>query len=384
MPDKEMKLVLYCARISPKNLQAEELKEYIKDKIDWQIIADTAIKHGLINILYLSLKTDCEKLIPKTVLNQLKTHYFQSSSRNLFLGAGLIKVLNLFNRNNIAAIPFKGPIQSWLIYHDIGVRTFADLDILVKKKDALTARNLLIDQGFRTSVTIPESQINYYLKKENFFQLKNKTGTINIDLHWEISGRYNLEPMYFPASEKSFQHTMMLGKEIKTLNNEDTLIHLCIHGTSHCWEKLEMICSVAKIIESNKIGDWDNVLQKAKSLRCKRMVLLGLVLARYFFNTDLPMTVKTAIADNIGLKKLSNYIIGKIENSDMAFAESLSWRFSPIHFRVRDSLLDGIKYFFYLLFQPTIREWDKYPLPNSLLFFYHVLRPYRLIKEGLG
>ena len=299
------------------------------------------------------------------------------------MGASLIKILNLLKQNNIDAISFKGPVQSELLYQDIGIRTFSDLDILVKKKDAVKARNLLIGQGFKTSVTIPDSQIKKYLKKENFFQMADKTGTINIDLHWEISGRYNLKPIYYPASDNTLLHTKLLGKETCTLSHEDMLIHLCIHGTSHCWEKLELICSVAKLTKSGHIDGWQKVLQKSSTLRCKKMVLLGMLLAESFFDTKLSSIIKSAIADDPSIKKLSNDIIKKLETNNMAFTECLSWRFSPLHFQVRESLIDGIKYFFRLFFQPTIREWEKYPLPDSLLFLYHVIRPCRLLKEGL-
>ena len=383
-PDREMAIVLYCAKTMLGNFHAEELKRYITDQLDWQLVINIALKHGLINFLYVYFKSNCRELIPEEILNQLKTYYFQNSSRNILLGSSLIKILNLLKLNKISAIPFKGPVQSELIYHDIGIRIFADLDILVKKQDVLQAMDILMEQGFITSINIPESQIDTYLEKENFFQIQNKSGSINIDLHWEISGRYSLKPIYYPTSEDVLHPTMLLSNEINTLNHEDTLIYLCVHGTSHCWEKLEMICSVATIVKSGKIDKWESIIQKAKIFRCKRMVLLGLLLARYFFCIDLPMIITTAVADDNGLEKLLNYIIKKIENRNMAFTESLSWRFSPIHFQARDSLLDSIKYFFYLFFQPTIREWDKYHLPDSLLFLYHVLRPYRLIREGLS
>jgi len=383
LQDKEMEIVLYWAKTMLGNLDAQELKKYIDDKVDWDNVFNIALRHGLLNFLYLSLKTDCKEFIPEAVIKKLKTYYFQNSSKNFFLSASLIKILNLFTQNNIDAIPFKGPVQAELLYHDIGIRTFSDLDILVKKEDALQARNLLFDQGFKTNVNIPESQIKNYLKKENFFQLVNKTGTVNIDLHWEISGRYNLKPIYYPTLDRNLYHTKLLEKEIYTLSHVDLLILLCVHGTSHCWEKLELICSVAAITKSGRIGTWETVIQKVETLRCKRMVLLGLLLANYFFNTDLPRIIEAAISDDDGIENLSNYIIGKIEDNSIAFTENLSWRFSPLHFQVRDSLLDGVKYFFRLLFQPTIREWDKYPLPDSLLFLYYVLRPYRILKEGL-
>ncbi len=382
MPDKEWTTVLSCCRGVSGNQQAG--LPVMEKNTDWQRVVSIAKKHGLINFVYLRLAENCRDLIPKEVLSQLKAIYFQNSTRNTYLGACLIRILNLLEQNNIKAIAFKGPVQAEMIYNDIGARVFSDLDILVKKENAVQARNLLLNQGFKTSVNIPESQTSHYLKKENFFQLADQARGINIDLHWEITGRYNLLPIYYPLSEQAIHHATLLGKDIRTLNYDDLLIYLCIHGTSHCWEKLELIYSVTKILTSGRISNWEDILKKAKELKCRRMVLLGLFLAEYFFNADLPDVIQSAIKEDKKMKNQTDYIIGKILDQNMAFTEGLSWRFSPFHFHVRDSGMDGVKYLLRLFFQPTIREWDKYPLPDSLLSLYYILRPYRLIKEGIG
>jgi hypothetical protein len=289
----------------------------------------------------------------------------------------------LLEQNHIAAIAFKGPVQAEIIYNDIGARIFSDLDILVQKENAVAARDLILGQGFKTGVNIPESQIKGYLEKENFFQLADPAKGINIDLHWEISGRYNLVPVHYPVSEQAVQAATVLGKDVDTLNDEDFLIYLCIHGASHCWEKLELVFSVSKLLTSGRISDWKGILQKAKELKCRRMVLLGLFLADYFFEAGLPEVIQSALQKDKKIKSLADYIIEKILYDGMALTERLSWRFSPFHFHVRDSRLDGVFYLLRLFFQPTIREWDKYPLPDRLLPLYYIIRPCRLIKEGI-
>ncbi len=381
LPNKEWDIVLSCCR----EIFAEQQAgiPVIKKETDWQLVINIARKHGLINFVYLRLAKSCRELMPEEVLSRLKALYFQNSTRNTYLGACLIKILNLLNQNHIEAIPFKGPVQAEMIYHDIGARVFSDLDILVQREDAVQARDLLLSHGFKTSVPIPASQTSRYLEKENFFQLADHEKGIHIDLHWEITGRYNLLPIHYPLSDQAFHCAALLGREIRTLNYEELLIYLCIHGTSHCWEKLELVYSVAKILTSGRVSRWEDILQKATALKCRRMVLLGLFLAEYFFDAGLPEVIQSAIQKEKKIKPLADYIIGKILSHDMAFAERLSWRFSPFHFHVRDSRLDGVRYLLCLFFQPTIREWDQYPLPDSLLFLYYFLRPYRLISGGL-
>jgi len=359
LKNKEMEILLCCAGIHLEFSRIQRLKKLVTEIIDWQPVIDFAIANGLINFFYLNLKKHCK----------------ESS-------VSLVKLLSLFKENNIDAVPFKGPVQAQLLYMDTGLRSFSDLDILVKKKDAVSARDLLFANGFITDVAIPDRQIETYLKKENFFHLVNKSGTINIDLHWELTGRYSLKPLFYDDLEEQFEQIDLIGKSSASLSLEDMLIYLCIHGTSHCWEKLEMICSVAEIIKSKKIKDWDRVITKASLLKCKRMVYLGLILAERIFETNLPKSIKNKVNNDDGVQKLSKKVIEKIMHQSQGYTESLNWRFSSIHFSVRDSLLDKVKYGIRLFFQPTIREWDKYPLPGLLLFLYYFLRPYRLISEG--
>ena len=375
-----MEIILCCASTNLETFQIERLKKFVKDKIDWQPVLNLAIEHGLVNFLYYNLKNTDKELIPKDILSKLQSLYFQNSTRNLALSASLIKLLNLLKENNIDVVPFKGPVQAQLLYNDLGLRSFSDLDLLVKKGDAVKAKDLLISHGFKTDVEIPNQQIKTYLEKENFFQLANKSETINIDLHWEITGRYSLKPIYYEDLEDRFEQIEILGKNIVTLSIEDTLIHLCIHGTSHCWEKLELICSVAEIIKSKTINDWDMVIEKAGLLKCKRMVYLGSILAEQLFEASLPKNLKNKIDTDSGIQKLAKKVIEKIMNKTPAYAESLSWRFSSIHFSVRDSIFDQVRYAIRLFFLPTIREWDKYPLPTNILFLYYIIRPFRILS----
>ena len=381
--DKELEIVRHCSGLAVADHFVRDLKAGISDgPVDWSKVLVLAGQHGLTGFVYKGLATHAKELVPEAVLAKLKKMYFHNSTRNLYLGATLLKILNLFARHRIDAVGFKGPVQAEVLFQDIGIRTFSDLDILVRKDQVIRAKNLLTVQGFSTDVRIPASQEKAYLEKENFFQLADATGRINIDLHWEITGRYNLVPMYYPG-DRDLQELRLLGTRIKTLKPEDMLIYLCIHSTSHCWERLEMICSVAVLAGGGMIQDWTRVFIRAKALGCYRMVLLGLGLARHCFGIDLIPAVARAVVKDVCVEKLCAYILDRMTKGEAAFSESLNWRFSPVHFQVRDSFRDRTAYFFRLFFRPTVREWDHYPLPERFLFLYPFLRPFRLVVRGV-
>jgi hypothetical protein len=111
----------------------------MRGPVDWDAVIDLAGQHGLTGFVYAGLTAHGKGLVPEKVLDRLKKSYFHNSARNLYIGATLLKILNLFQQHQIATIGFKGPVQSEILYQDIGIRTFADLDILVKKQQAVAA-----------------------------------------------------------------------------------------------------------------------------------------------------------------------------------------------------------------------------------------------------
>lgn len=380
--NKETLFLIETARIYLGTAPPDDFSSRNFDDLNLSRLIDSGLRHGLLFLVYKTLKKHFQNETPPGFLETMGNKFLKNTARNLSLSASLIKLLNLFQQNNIEVIPFKGPVQAQLLYGDIGMRPFSDLDLLVKKADALAARSLLCENGFSQRAVIPENQTAYFLKKENFFQFADPDGKIDIDLHWELSGRYTNHSIYYPADNQSLREMTFLDQQILTLCPEDMLLHLCIHGSSHCWEKLEMIFSVARIVKDNTEIDWERIYRKSKNIGCRKMVFFGLLIAGHYFRIDLPEIFHPELKKNT-FKKLLVYVTRKIDMSTRSFSEQLNWRFSPFHFRIRDNFPDALIYFFRLLFQPTIKEWELFSLPDRLLFLYYIIRPYRLLKEGI-
>ncbi len=381
--DNELTVILCCARIYLKTCPAQILQQTLSaGNIDWEKLIHYAISHRLLYFISQILETHAKDMVPGSMAAKMKSLCFTNSVRTLAQSAELINVFRLFEKNGIPALTFKGPTLAQMIYQTQDARIFHDLDILVPKENAIAARNLLMDKGFHVNVQIPASQESAYLQKENFFQFFSPAGNINIDLHWEISGRYTQNPFLFQNITQK-NTIVVCGQSFPSMGYEDTLLYLCIHGTKNCWDKLEMLFSIAVIARfyAHTIV-WENVLKKAEALGARKMVLLGLKLALFFFHIPLPDLIekKTASPD---LNPLTRYILVEIQSRQNHYPMEInSWRFSPFHFLIRDNIFDSVTYAGRLLFQPTIKEWQTCPLPNEhLLFLYHFIRPCRLIKE---
>ena len=93
-------------------------------------------------------------------------------------------------------------------------------------------------------------------------------------------------------------------QNIMGLAAEDLLIVLCAHGSKQAWGELQGICDVSELVRRRPALDWSRVLFQADAWGCRRMVMLGLAMARELFDTTLPHAVLREIDDDAELSIL--------------------------------------------------------------------------------
>jgi hypothetical protein len=279
--------------------------------------------------------------------------------------------------NNILAVPFKGPLAAEQIYGDVGLRTYCDLDIFIKKQDAIKAKALLTENGYKADIELPPEKENKYFEFENSFSFYNTGGSIPIDLHWEMTGRYLLKPIYLDQIENDLETLDFMGHEILAIPHDLMLIYLCLHGTSHCWERLEWLYGFSEMVQQQQTNLF-NVLNLAAAMGCKRMLYLGLELSRELFKAKIPQKVSDEIESDPGIAKAAKKIKFMLFSRKICKSDDAEWRFSPLHISLRDSYRDRLRYFLYLYTAPTVKEWSRLPLPSCITPLYRILRPIRL------
>ena len=172
------------------------------------------------------------------------------------------------------------------------------------------------------------------------------------------------------------------------LSPETLLLVLSIHGSKHCWAQLKWICDVAELIRSQPSMEWDEVLANARSLRCQRMVFLGLLLAETLLGAQLPPEVsRRAHADSTTerlLRRLSARIC-ECKEPPKETATITIFAFSPRYFRycfrLNEHPLGKLRWcrnFMALVCHPTDKDWGQVTLPDSFFFVYYIIRLFRL------
>ena len=391
---REIKLLLLCALGFLDTEDIKEISSIANNSLDWKYLIETAYSHKLQYLLYRSLKKVCPESVPNEDLQKLELDYAANAKDSLLITAKLLSILRLLEKNDILALPFKGPVLAETVYGDYAARQFGDLDILIHRKNILKAINIFEDHGFKKEIDLNQEQIAAYSTKKNSIGLISSISGLAVDLHWEMSGSYSYYPFILNSMEPDLVHGTLLGKTVLLPSKEDLLTYLCLNGTKDCWEDLESLCSLGCLVQSTKELDWMKVKGLARKMRCERILSLSLFMIKDLFDIELSEDAKELLKKDASLPSLASTVYDNLFNKSAelsVFKEKP--KFSMFHFKVRDRWSEKFRYGKQIILGPTVQEWVRIPVPAKLSFVYGILRPVRLFAtfltrrlriEGLG
>jgi len=378
-PDKkELTIILLSARGQLDDAHISRLRELCAGRVDWTIIYKLAISHRVFPLVYRNLRKYCSDSVPQELLEQCKQVYMNNCTINLKMTGYLVRVLSLLKKNDIPAIPFKGPVLAVKLYGDSSLRSFGDIDVLIQRKHLPRAVELLAGIGFLPDFSLNEQQLLKLSKTDNEYPLTHKKSGICLDLQWEITGGYFLSQMTFEDLAGDCKTMEMGGVEFPVFSDEDLLFYLCVHGNQHTWMQLDHVCCVAWLIDRNSELDWDAVFLKAAKFRGLRMLAIGLLLAQDLFGIVIPEPFSRRIREDSRAVELAHQISNNLLSFTQNTASPISHRFMKYHLISMDNPLLAIRYALRLLFIPTRYDWQCYPLPARISFLHYLIRPFRL------
>jgi hypothetical protein len=378
----EAELLLRSARALLGLEKTDWIVALLQREMDWVYLKKMALQHGLMPILYQSLKSYAPNCIPRSILTQFRDLSLSSASRSLVMTEELLSLLELFKAEGIPAIPYKGPVLAATHYKDVAIRPFNDLDILVKRKDLFKAMDVMTSLGYQPHFQLTRAQVAAFLKSKYEFPLTHRNGWLTVELKWNLVEDFFSFPLDQEGLWERLQPVSLNGKEILTFSPEDLLIILCVHGAIHLWPNLIWICDIAQLIDVHKDLNWESVIRQARRSRSERMLYLGLALSACLMCAPLPEEVDHLIEANPAVKKLSQEVIDRLfVRSD---GHPTLWGSALFHLRARECLKDKLLYGTRLAMTTTVEDWSFCRLPDSLFAIYHLLRPIRLaLKYGV-
>jgi hypothetical protein len=371
----EDQILICIARRSLDDGNADKLRQLLGSDLDWEYLLETADRHCLTPLLYIHLSGLAPGTVPPRVLSRLGDANYQNTQSGFVLAGELLKLLECFKANNVDAVPFKGPTLALSVYGDVGLRQFADLDVLVRKQDVPRVKELLISRGFKPTPELTTAQQAALLRFDCACNFDNGDGVV-LDLHWRFVEPHSSLVFDPGPLWDRLEPVTLGGNQLMTLSPEDLLLVLCLHGFTHFWERLGWICDVAGLMDQNKNFDWQLLLENANRLGMRRILLVGLVLAADMLDATMPIEIQQIAAGDAVVKRLAHEIQEQLFKKERSRPGLFGGALLSLNMRERKR--DKVRSCFRLVTTPRRYDWLAVSLPDPLFFLYYVLRPLRL------
>jgi hypothetical protein len=370
----EDELIHQCARTYPGESRVQQI---LQQEIDWTYIIDSTVRNRVVALVFQHLKPH----LPEAHTQRVQSYLQFSMQHNLLLTAQLIQILDAFRRRDIAILPFKGPVLATLVYQNLTLREFSDVDVLIHRADLQQAKDALQSLGFVPEVELQGRVEERYIEDKHHYLFQHADHMTLIELHWSLADSQfsllkNEQSFWENARVVDFQNTQIL-----TPSDEDMLIYLCNHGYRHEWERLSWIVDVAWMLDTRKCIDWDYVIDHAERLRSRQKLALGLHLARTLASSELPAEVLDLFPPTDNLEKLMQRtwdLMFMPERSPELLADGMSY-----HYALIETWGDRFRYYRHYIrrrLTPNREDEGVVQLPPRLKFLYFFVRVYRLAR----
>ena len=188
----------------------QDLSTLLKETADWEALSRLINDHGIIALATYNIKkVGLSDQIPKKAMTILENGCLQSIVRNSWLTERWKEVNEILLHNGINHVLLKGMALEYTLYGSAGLRQMSDNDILIEGKKALTAWNLLCQNGFKPSK--PKSRLH---KKIMFDMSKHLPALYKDGYAVEIHTEKNLPFITFTEDKGVFDYC-----ERFTINN---------------------------------------------------------------------------------------------------------------------------------------------------------------------
>ena len=352
---------VFLGTLSPAGLPAE---------LNGETLLDEARKTGAVALLFHHPAASC---FPEDFRQALKRSYIAATAHYARLAKSLTTLCAEFDRRGIDAVPFKGIGLSQRLFGDIAFRSCTDHDIMVKRKQARAALQVLLDLGFQLSSHSPSAEAADSLERFYSIELRHPESRVLVDLQWDIANGYAPPPL---REEALFHRTIslsILGQPVPFFDDAVTLYLLCIHGAKNAWCELRALLDLAMMIKVLPESVWRETAEWLEAQGLPAMMTTGVVLAHQLLGVSLPEAAAARVDRRA--RRLAAQI--QIHWQKKGSERPSAWQRFVWDLRFREGSREKTRYLFFRL-RPTRTDWRSQGPAAPLLYlkrFARILLP---------
>ena len=231
---------------------------------DLYVLKSDAVKHNLLLLVY----TQLEKFFKEhknnsfigEFLEELKPLYFKSISRSAIQEGVEREIVSLLDKYNIKAIVIKGNEIAKEIYNNPNCRTSTDVDILIRRSDALKMHEILSGAGYRNMINFPLKYSLHRLHQATYFHPVTR---VPIEMHWNFGIPY----LFHLNSEEIWEETIANDAGTLQLSPGMVMIMLLIHHHFHSFRELKILVDLLwGFYKYDREVDWHLFIRKIRKI----------------------------------------------------------------------------------------------------------------------
>ncbi|MEE8488390.1 MAG: nucleotidyltransferase family protein [Gemmatimonadota bacterium] len=375
----EQRIVLACARRAMSGEDQNRLAALIGQGPDWDRLYAAAVAHGMLPLTFRWLNRLPRPLVPPPALRRIGREFVVNDMRCRNLVDELLRLTSVFEAAGIDSVPYKGPALADEIFGDASLRQAGDLDILIRRGDAARAVQVVIAEGYQPHANL-RGQVRFDLRTMYHFEFSHPARP-PVELHWRFCDDVDF-PVDWHALWSRLARRELAGRSIRVLQPEETLVVLCVHAAKDLWNRMILLADVGELIRNRPRLDWTRVLAGAMSADSRRMLTVGLLLARDMMDVPLPPIAAMECGRDLTARVLAGRIALRMMTGPARSAgpaERISFAMAVRH-RTRDKHLYVANRARNMLTPDAMdRQW--LALPRGLSFLYYAVRPVRRLVE---
>ena len=339
---------------------------------DWQASATAAERHGMSAWLSAAMRhwPDAPQIVRDEADAAARAH----AVRALQGVAQLSVVVTLLRDAGVDAVALKGPLFSHWLYGDLGLRRFADLDLLVERKDRARALEVLGPAGYHVAGGLSNTAAAVIYAGVGAWPLAHADG-FPLDLHWRPQAARFGSPLDSAEVLRDGVVSPLAGRAVRMASPTHAATLTLLHAAKHLWTSLELVLSIAHLMRRDDV-DWPRVRALTVKADAWSGAAAGLFLAGEMFECDLPAPLR-AVPRPRTVSRLHGAAREFLSMADVADAPRLA------EFRAHCAILDTrrsrLRYAAWRLFAPTPLESAWCRLPDRLAALYVPVRLVRLL-----
>lgn len=282
----EAPFVLGCARRPGAQAPATELRELMSTAgFGWDRVLAFAVGHDVAPLF--GRGVDEARLdLPAAIADELAGIEQSTNFHNVQLSQLLIDLMRILTDGGVRAVTFKGPALASMLYGSVGLRTSADIDLLVVPEDVPIAVELLEATGH-----VRRDGRTGTRRNERSVVLHDEELGVDIDVESDLgSSWYYSRPVDEALLDRAVS-VDVAGRVAPSLHPEDLLQAIALRGARHRWRCWKWLCDMADLVRSTDDLDWDRMEHDARAIDHLRTVDVGLLLARDHLGAPLPDSV---------------------------------------------------------------------------------------------